>query len=171
MIVHAEPRHKRTAGCSPRPGGCRCQSWQERTTEAKMSLMMTVEAECLHPSAVVILHIVCRTRPGLILIRNLSSCKSSVYANALQLPLFFFFAFFCSQIGSCAPSLGLSLANDYIGTPARGKVQQCVSGFSCQRGLCHKRRSTKDHSYSLIIDTLNCLCCLIMALKASPYQQ
>ena len=80
-----------------------------------------------------------------------------------------------SQIGSCV----------YLGAPpprayhelmttshtSEGEVQQCVSLFSCQRGLRHKRPSTKEPSYSLIIDTLNCLCCLIMALKASPYQQ
>lgn len=32
VIGHAEPRHKRTAGCSPRPGGCRCQSQRQRRT-------------------------------------------------------------------------------------------------------------------------------------------
>lgn len=29
MTDHAEPEHKRTAGCSPGPGGCRCQSTGE----------------------------------------------------------------------------------------------------------------------------------------------
>ncbi len=35
VIDHAEQQHKRTAGCAPRPGGCRCQSWQERRTVGK----------------------------------------------------------------------------------------------------------------------------------------
>jgi len=35
VIDHAEPQHKRMAGCSPRPDGCRCQSWHERRTVGK----------------------------------------------------------------------------------------------------------------------------------------